>query len=66
MAKKSMNFKDIAALGISIIGVSIGLFFMSPNLTGNVISNISEASGWIGAIIIIASLLLSFFILWKK
>ena len=59
--KMSNLEKSLAVLSISsIMG---GIFFLSPNLTGNVISNISKSSGNIlGAILFVLGILGMFFI----
>lgn len=49
----------------SIVGVICGLFFLSSNVTGNVIGNMTNStSNWIGGILFIIGLIGSFF--WFK
>ncbi len=53
-------------LGVFIIaGILGGLFFLSPNFTGNVIGNLNQASSnWLGVVLLVAGLVAGFF--WLK
>ncbi|MAH49438.1 hypothetical protein CMI37_26685 [Candidatus Pacearchaeota archaeon] len=47
---------------IVIIGLVVGLFFLAPNVTGNVIEDLTNStSNIIGAVLIVASLVGGFF-----
>ena len=51
----------------SIVGVLGGLFFLSSNITGNAIANVSQSSGNIlGAILLVVGLVAGFFWVKKK
>ena len=40
----------IWSISLSLLGILSGLFFLSPNMTGNTIAELSAViSGWIGA-----------------
>jgi len=51
----------------SIVGVLGGIFFLSTNITGNVIANVSQSSGNIlGAVLLVVGLVAGFFWVKKK
>lgn len=53
----------VPVLILSILGLALGLFFLSSNITGNVISNLTTtSSGIIGALLFIAGLIAVFFL----
>jgi len=55
---------SIAASIFSILG---GLFFLSPNLTGNAISNMTtQTASWIGAVLIIIGIIALYFLMKAK
>lgn len=62
--KSNLEKRVLSIIGIT--GISLGLFFLSPIITGNVISNISNStSNWIGAVLLGIGLIAGFFRLKK-
>jgi len=50
---------------MAVVGLVSGIFFLSPNITGNAIANLSDnTSSWIGAALIFVGLVAGFF--WIK
>ncbi len=55
----------LEALVMAVVGLVSGIFFLSPNITGNAIANLSDnTSSWIGAALIFVGLVAGFF--WIK
>ncbi len=55
------------AVAASIVGIIGGLFFLSSNITGNAIANVSQSSGNIlGAVLLVVGLVAGFFWVKKK
>jgi len=61
--KKGKQNKNLESAAVtSIIGIIGGIFFLSPNLTGNVIGNMTNStSNIIGAVLLVIGLIGSFF-----
>src|SRR3989344_3889134 len=64
IGKRGIRLEDRAAITVAIIGLVGGLFFLSANITGNVISINQYSSSWVGIILIIFGIVGSFF--WIK
>jgi hypothetical protein len=67
-ARQLENSKDLGSLLSEIIGVAgvlAGIFFLSPNLTGNAISNMTNStSNILGSVLLVIGLIGGFF--WMK
>jgi len=64
--KKDGGLEKVTA-AVAIAGILGGLFFLSPNMTGNAIANISQSSGNIlGAVLLVVGLVAGFFWVTKK
>ena len=51
----------------SILGIFLGLFFLSPNLTGNAISNMTtQTASWIGAVLMVIGIIALYFLMKAK
>jgi len=46
---------------LSILGIFVGIFFLSNNVTGNVVGLSNTTSSWIGGILILIGLVAGFF-----
>ena len=56
----SLEHKTLAVFIVA--GILAGLFFLSPNLTGNVIGNLNQtSSNWLGAVLLVAGVAGAFF-----
>jgi len=63
----SMDLTSRLSSAAAVIGVLGGLFFLSPNITGNAIANVSQSSGNIlGAVLLVVGLVAGFFWVKKK
>ena len=63
--RKKLGGLEKTTVVASIIGLIGGLFFLSSNLTGNVISNLNQtSSNWMGVILLVIGLIAGFF--WLK
>ncbi len=61
--KLGLEHKTLAVFIIA--GILAGLFFLSPNFTGNVIGSLNQtSSNWLGAVLLVAGLVGGFF--WLK
>ena len=59
--------KDTVETIISTLGILGGLFFLSPNLTGNAISNMTtQTASWIGAVLIVIGIIALYFLMKAK
>ncbi len=59
-AKSGLEHKTLAVLMAA--GILAGLFFLSPNFTGNIIGNLNQtSSNWLGVALLIAGLVGGFF-----
>jgi len=57
----------LASASLAIVGIFSGLFFLSSNITGNAIANVSQSSGNIlGAVLLVVGLVAGFFWVKKK
>ncbi len=67
---REMGAKDLSSKVISIfffIGLFAGLFFLSSNITGNTISNLSiKTTSYLGIGLILSSFLISFFLMKRR
>jgi hypothetical protein len=64
---KESELEGKFAATASIVGILAGLFFLSSNLTGNVIANISQSSSNVlGAVLLVVGLVAGFFWVKKK
>ncbi len=58
--KSGLEHRTLAVLMAA--GILAGLFFLAPNLTGNIIGNLSQtSSNWLGAVLLVAGLAGGFF-----
>ena len=64
--KKEGKLEGGLVAGIIVVGIIGGLFFLSPNVTGNIIGNSSPVSNFIGVILLIVGLIASFFLINSK
>ncbi len=65
-ARKKAGLEQIATVILAIASIGIGIFFLSPNLTGNAIANFTnQTSSIIGAVLILIGII-STFIYFKK
>ncbi len=63
MSEEGLHFKHGLAAAFLIMGVPIGLVFMTPSMTGNAIGNLTNtASTGIGVMVVMASMALGFFL----
>ncbi|MBI2046844.1 hypothetical protein HYT26_01620 [Candidatus Pacearchaeota archaeon] len=61
--RKSSGLEKTSSIAVAIIGILGGIFFLSPNLTGNVIGNMTNStSSIIGVTLLIIGLIGSFFL----
>jgi hypothetical protein len=63
--KNSKNI-TVAVIMTSLLGIFIALFLLSPNLTGNVISNTNQNSNNIISILFITASLIGSYVYFKK
>jgi hypothetical protein len=65
--RKRKTLEEKATATASIVGVLGGIFFLSSNITGNAIANVSQSSGNIlGAVLLVVGLVAGFFWVKKK
>jgi hypothetical protein len=64
---KKSSLEEKVSVAATIIGIGTGLFFLSSNITGKVIADLSSnTSSWIGILFLVISLLAGFFWINKK
>lgn len=60
---KRKEVKNILGI-VGILILFLGLFFLSPNITGSVVGNSSQNNNWIGGILFVLGLVGVYF--WRK
>lgn len=65
--KKESKLEDKVAGIISLAGLGLGIFFLSSNISGNVVGSLNQtSSNWIGGILFIVGIVAGFFWLRNK
>jgi len=62
--KHKLGGLENATATASIVGILGGLFFLSPNMTGNAIGNMTtQTASWIGAVLIVIGIIALYFLM---
>jgi hypothetical protein len=65
--RKPGHKKDLESAVSAVIGFGLGIFFLSPNITGNVIGSASKGvSNWVSALFFVFGLIGAYSLVWSK